>query len=399
MVAGAKAVRLKRHRKLWLAVHRWIGLGVGLILAIVGLTGSLLVFWQPLDRLLNPALLAPEAGCSPAGHRSLDELVAAARTRVPPEGTLVRVALPETERPLLWAQYAVAVPGADWDDRHDLFVQPCSGAVLGPRLWDTQDRPWTGPLMGVVMRIHTSLLLNQRGLWLGNHILSTSCIVLMISVISGLWLWWPRPGRWRNALSLRLGSSAPRLTYDIHRTVGACSAVLLLMSLFTGLHMYEPWHGFINQAVQAVSAGTRFGTPQAVAERPAGEPRVSAGQAVAAARALHADGQPQSLEMPTVESGAYVVSLATSAVWNTQVIIDAQTGRPLDTRGPHNASAGDSFLNWLFPLHTGRAFGMTGRIVILCLGVLPSVLFVTGVIRWLQKRRGRRVLASRRQQG
>ena len=255
MVAGAKADRLKRHRKLWLAVHRWIGLGVGLILAMVGLTGSLLVFWQPLDRLLNPALLAPEAGCSPAGHRSLDELVAAARTRVPPEGTLVRVALPETERPLLWAQYAVAVPGADWDDRHDLFVRRCSGVVLGPRLWDTQDRPWTGPLMGVVMRIHTSLLLNQRGLWLGNHILSTSCIVLMISLISGLWLWWPRAGRWRQALTVRFGSRAPRLTYDIHRTAGACSALLLLMSLFTGLHMYEPWHGFINQAVKAVSGG------------------------------------------------------------------------------------------------------------------------------------------------
>lgn len=376
-------------------MHRWIGFGVGLILAIAGLTGSLLVFWQPIDRLLNPDLLAAESDCTPPSHRSLDEMVEAARRRVPPEGALIRVAMPGAERPLLWGQYTLPLPGADWDDQYELFVQPCSGQVFGPRLWDTQDRPWTGPLMGVVMRIHVSLLLNQRGLWLGNHILSTSCIVLMISIVSGLWLWWPRQGRWRRALRLRVDSSAQRLTYDIHRTVGACAALLLLMSLFTGLHMYEPWHGFINQAVRAVSGGTRLGTTEVVTERQSVGTFISASQAVAAAQAAHPDSELQSLEMPTDERVAYAVVLATGAVWNTYVTIDAQTGLVLDTRGPRDASAGDSFLNWLFPLHTGKAFGLTGRIVILCLGIMPSVLYVTGLIRWLQKRRGQRVLRLR----
>ena len=45
-----------RGRRVWLALHRWIGLICGALFALVGLTGSALVFWQPLDEALYPMM-------------------------------------------------------------------------------------------------------------------------------------------------------------------------------------------------------------------------------------------------------------------------------------------------------------------------------------------------------
>ncbi|MDZ4151263.1 PepSY-associated TM helix domain-containing protein [Methylicorpusculum sp.] len=48
------------------------------------------------------------------------------------------------------------------------------------------------------------------------------------------------------------------------------------------------------------------------------------------------------------------------------------------------------FTHWQWPLHSGQAFGMTGRLLVFSTGLACPVLFVTGVIRWLQKRRAAR---------
>ena len=56
-------------------------------------------------------------------------------------------------------------------------------------------------------------------------------------------------------------------------------------------------------------------------------------------------------------------------------------------------SGGDVFLDWQWPLHSGHAFGWTGRILVFLSGLACPILYVTGVIRWLQKRRVKKHLA------
>lgn len=41
-------------RRAWLQIHLWLGLSLGLLGAVVRVTGSILVFDQPIDRALNP---------------------------------------------------------------------------------------------------------------------------------------------------------------------------------------------------------------------------------------------------------------------------------------------------------------------------------------------------------
>ena len=103
-------------RRLLVKVHLYIGLVLGIVLSIAGLTGSLIVFWQPIDAALNPELLAPDLACIESAFRTIDELVAAVQVKIPPSGRLTSLDFPDHERPLLWAWYQTPTTDAGWDD-------------------------------------------------------------------------------------------------------------------------------------------------------------------------------------------------------------------------------------------------------------------------------------------
>src|SRR5689334_6601942 len=56
--AFRSAVRTRVRRVLMWA-HRWLGLIGGIVVVLMGLTGSFLVFYREIDAALNPALYAP----------------------------------------------------------------------------------------------------------------------------------------------------------------------------------------------------------------------------------------------------------------------------------------------------------------------------------------------------
>ena len=49
---------MKLARRWWLNLHLCIGLALGAVFALLGVTGSVLVFYPEIDRALNPELRA-----------------------------------------------------------------------------------------------------------------------------------------------------------------------------------------------------------------------------------------------------------------------------------------------------------------------------------------------------
>jgi uncharacterized iron-regulated membrane protein len=378
---------IKYYRKFWLKIHLYLGLTLGAIFAVIGLTGSLIVFWQPIDAALNPVLFDEAVNCTEAAYCPLDELIVTVNSHAPDNGKLHSLFYPNPERGLFTANFHVPTPGADWDDRYSVFVDPCSGVVTGSRFLDSQLHRSGSPLIKIISRIHTSLLLNFPGFWLGNHVLSFGSALLMVSIVIGAYLWWPRNGKWVNALSFKRNSSAVRFNYDLHKIFGITTGLLLIVSLFTGLQMYKPWSGWIERLVNRVSPVSRLAFAPVISELKFNQQIISAEQAVNIAKNSVPDGQPVAISFPKDAKGVYSISLKTVDVWDSKVIIDQYSGEVLRLYTPSNATAGDHFLGWLFPLHTGHAFGLPGRILILVLGLVPTVLYVTGFIRWRQKRR------------
>ena len=110
--------------------HQWAGLAAGLVLAAVGVSGSLLVFRADLERFIARDWLAV---ARPAAIRPLDELVGAAAA-VDPARTVARLHWPAGAAGTL--EVVTQVPGA----RNlvearlaSVYVDPATAAVLGVR--------------------------------------------------------------------------------------------------------------------------------------------------------------------------------------------------------------------------------------------------------------------------
>ena len=57
--AASTSTRVLRLRRAFLWLHRWLGLGFGVILVLVSVTGSFIVFYREIDAALNLALYTP----------------------------------------------------------------------------------------------------------------------------------------------------------------------------------------------------------------------------------------------------------------------------------------------------------------------------------------------------
>jgi uncharacterized iron-regulated membrane protein len=73
----------------------------------------------------------------------------------------------------------------------------------------------------------------------------------------------------------------------------------------------------------------------------------------------------------------------------TRVYVDARQATVLAVWNPRQGSAGDRFMSWQNPLHSGHAFGAAGRAIVFLCGMAAVLLVVTGVPFWYERRRAR----------
>ena len=129
-------------------------------------------------------------------------------------------------------------------------------------------------------------------------------------------------------------------------------------------------------------------------------PRIAPAQAIELARA---QAQARGIDAPpgglflSSEIGVWGVGFfapgndhGDGGLGNPWIYLDAQTGAPVGADIPGTGSAGDVFLQSMFPLHSGRILGTTGRVVVSALGLVVAMLCITGVLIWARKRRARR---------
>lgn len=69
--------------------------------------------------------------------------------------------------------------------------------------------------------------------------------------------------------------------------------------------------------------------------------------------------------------------------------VDANSGALLADQHAASGSAGDVFMLWQYPLHSGKAFGLPGRLVIFLSGIVLTLLCYTGLVLWWRKRKAR----------
>jgi uncharacterized iron-regulated membrane protein len=381
----ALARRRPALRQLFLRLHRWIGLLAGAVFVLIGLSGGLLAFREDIDELLNASIMRvqPPAQASP---KPLDEILAAAVAAMPPDAKLERLTLPRHTRAAASVTYMVDSDDLE-SDFYEVFVDPYTAQVKGRRLLLHGDKTFSQPFVAILLAFHSALLLGANNAYLVGFL----GIFLCFSVLVGLYLWASANGPWRLGLQVKWNASRERVVYDLHRSVGIYGAAILLVMLLTGVAMtFKPATRSVTTFFSPVRPDPDFGKSKPI---PTAAP-VGVDAAAAAANAVFPDGRLHRVLLPSTPTGVYVVGKQSESEPNRtktyrNVGVDQYTGHVLQLQDRAAFTGGERFLEWLFPLHSGEAFGAIGRPLTLLFGLLPLALFVTGFLRWRQKRRGR----------
>lgn len=391
-----RLAKLKARRKLWLDVHLYLGLIAGAILAVVSLTGSIAVFDVELQEILNAEQMAITV--PPEGQRklyNLDDIVAAAEMSKPQGSRFAKVYYPRKPDVAYKLRYVVRdAKQANNGDGYYIFVDPYTVQVKGVQLWHPKDRYWGRPLISFIMQLHWCLLLGETG----GIIVGILAALSIISVLTGLIVWWPLTGKFKQALIFKRHAGAVRFNFDLHKTVGFYSSIVLLPVLFSGIYMNLPDQ--VNALVNLFSPVNRpdafntipatIGSSSPQTERHA----LSFSEVEAMVQERYPGGQFWMLSAPQDQEDVYKVMKRdvrelSRFIGYRDFAVDQYSGDLLKVYDSGAGSAGDIFLDWQWPLHSGHAFGWTGRILVLLSGLACPVLYVTGVIRWLQKRKAK----------
>ena len=373
-------------------LHLWLGLLFGGFFVLLGLTGSAIAWLGEFDRALNPALLqvAPPRGMAAGAawpvapatvQRALDRLVGDARY-----GRPTLLTFPERAGDVFVAWYRPRVaPGSPWTQEvtRQVMLDPATLAVTGERNWGEAglSRPL---LMPTIFHLHRYLLAGEAG----KIIVGVTGLALLVAALSGLVLWWPKPSRaalWK-AVTVRHGGSWTRFSFRLHRAAGFFAAPVLLTLGFSGSFFNVP--AWVTPALNVVAPVTPAGK---LANRSKGSSQIPAARAIEAAQAALPLARPSRIALPAKPGVPYEVRVRQPDELRhgdgaTRISIDSGDGAVLRVIDPERAQGGDRLVSWLFPLHSGEAFGTAGRAFISAFGLMPLVFFITGLVVWWKRR-------------
>jgi uncharacterized iron-regulated membrane protein len=369
----------------WLRdIHLYLALLFGVLFVSAGLTGVLLAWNHELDAALNPALLQSRA---PAAAAPLTpEKVEAALARLaqlPGYGKPTNLMLPDDAHDVFVAWYRPAVRHKTLfgtDLQRQVMLDQYTLEVLGERNYGEfgLSRPL---LMPTLFHLHRYLLAGEGG----KMVTGVTGGMLFLTAMLGLVLWWPKMN-WtslRKALTVRGHLTSRQFNYSLHRAAGFFMTPVLATLGFSGLAMNLP--DVVRPVIGAVS--TLESNDKLANGAAEGRKLITASAAMAAAQRAVPQGRISRVTLGTAKA-PYEVRMRQAAEvrkgdGNTRISVDAYSGEVLRVRDPLKAPAGDTFLNWMFPLHTGEAFGLPGRVLISFTGFALLLFMVTGVVLWL----------------
>lgn len=394
-------VRRRRLRRFLIVTHRWIALVLGVVLLAITTSGAILVYRPEIQRALH--------------HDAYDVSGKRPTITLSEARAIVRDAHPTFDAVSVWAEHGVF---RVTDYTTSYTVDPGTGKILG-RVEKTPT--WLGFLDNLHECFlacedypgHVSWLTKELPgtAWLGHDdtklgggylILGAFGVLLLYLCITGIWLWFPRPGRWKAALSVRWKRGRFARDTDLHNIAGLVGLPLLLLWAITGAGFeLEP----VEQAWYGITPGSAHASVDAVsAKLPKGEtkPDISEAQAVAAAVTLRPHDRLVNIDLPAKGDPTAAYSLyfqsgydpwgKTEYPGEIGVFVDRHTGVAKTYYGfDGNPAAQTIWEDFNYPTHTGYIVSGWWRILWFVLGLVPLVLAATGVSTWLVRRRTKRV--------
>lgn len=371
-------------KKLVGKLHLWLGLGSGLVVFILGLTGCILAFEieirgategfrkVPVENrpVLSPTVLKSFAEGSLASKKALG-------IEYPGEGK--------------------AAIASYYDENHfeQVFLNPYSGTVL-------KHKDMEKDFFRVVLDGHYYLWLPHN---IGQPIAASATLVFVVMMITGLVLWWPKNKAARKQrFSIKWNAKWRRKNYDLHNVLGFYATWVAIFIAITGLVFGFQW---VAKSVYWISSGG-----EAMVEHQ--HPVSDTTQTASYNNMADLLWQQHKKEVGKNESFAiYFASLATDPI---EVVVnhrpgtyynsdfyhyDQYSGKRIKALGSwdgkySDAKTADKIARLNYDMHVGAVLGLPGKLLAFFASLIAGSLPITGfLIWWGRKKKGKKAIAKR----
>ncbi|MEP6835627.1 MAG: PepSY-associated TM helix domain-containing protein [Gemmatimonas sp.] len=346
-------------RQTFILTHRWIAIVASIFLLGTAASGAALVFEGAIDRGLHPELWHVNPG---AQWLPIDTIVAHVQAHFP--GAKIASVSLAAERDRAWTMSAGPLLA---------FVNPYTGDVIGTRT-SAQSQAT------LARRLHVFHVEFFQGK-LGRSFVGVLSGVALFLVVTGMILWWPD-----KLFRIHTGASWKRINFDLHHAFGIVASLVLVVICASGLVVH--YDGLAN-AIKSLDTIPVAAPPA----QPSGTGAPSFDAIAAAAK--HALPEAE-ISFVSLGGGANAASVGMkfpedhTPAGRTRVFIDRNSDTVLAVNSTRNAQIGTRLDNLKRSLHTGDIFGRASSAIWLVATLTMLSQIVTGVLMWLNARRGRK---------
>jgi len=353
---------LLRQNKILFNIHLILSIVFSIPLLIIGITGAILSYQHELEALINAGSKKVEkTGEMQSVEKILQSFSEQTGAKQP-----VRLVVPKSDDEA-FVIYA---------NRNDAYlVDPYTAQIIG------KDRGTSFVL--TVMALHRNLGLalsgNKTAAEVGKQIVGASVVAMILLVISGVWLHFPRLRRkFIEAIRPNFKLKKYALFYNLHTSLGSLSVVIYLLICLTGLNWSYSWY---NDAVMKLFVSSQ-NLPQASA------PKAAASKDHAAAPAKEESKKPATYKFSDAQR-AYEIFRSSGIEYKEFTLMLAagdkigvryyepdapatarpkgasvklKEGKVAEQKQTDGITVGE-FKDANYQLHTGYFFGLAGKIL------------------------------------
>ena len=212
-------------RKATFQLHLWSGIGFGLYVLLISVTGSILVYSNELYRAATVDPIVVTASGSPL----TDEQLKGTATRLYPGYRVVLITRPPNPN------QAVSI-SLDGDAGHlkasrkNRLFNPYTGADLG------DSSPPGIRMISRLQALHDDLL----GGTTGRKVNGVGAILVVVMTFTGIVVWWPGIRTWRRSLTIPRNAGWQRVIWSLHGAIGFWSLGVILLFAVSGAYLSSP---------------------------------------------------------------------------------------------------------------------------------------------------------------
>jgi uncharacterized iron-regulated membrane protein len=358
----------KAFRNRLFVLHRYLGLMVGLIVIVIGLTGSLLVFHTEISEFQQHrqfGTITPQGEVLP-----IETILNAVKPIYASQPDAVLQVLDAPTKLDAPFKVVYATKANDWIEN---YVHPYTGVVLG----NTLEPSAVQHFFSTAYKLHYALLAGDIGI----KIAGLAGLLMCILTLTGVMLW---PG-WRKLIAgfkIKWNAHPKRVNFDLHKVIGIIAVVFLLFTFFTGFcwNFYE----FTDPIIRAVTLSPNQVEP--VSKPIAGQSTVGLTAQFKTAQTALPNAVLRRIYFPAKPEDAlrfrFKLPQEDVEYGNSNVYLDQYNGKVLRVDNGLKLPLGDRILNSFVLLHYGTFWGLPSRIFYIFVGFTPLVLWITGFVMW-----------------